>query len=896
MDRDPFGSDGEVEESWRSLRSDVRRRVRDEHAADDIVQETWLRALERGPEKKGRFRGWLHVVAKRLIYEASRSRRRRDERERHAAKPERFEGERAELGDSRVIRMLEGLPETYREVLRMRVVEELETADIARRLGRSQATVRSQLKRGLDLMRARLDGRGRSTPWVGILALLELLPGRSRWGNTVARWSAPAGGVACLVLMVVVVLASRFEVAPDSTASVASNSRSSGLAQEATVARAEPGDRVEVPTEAAVPSNRLPMVAGTVLDASRQPVEGAFVYVSATPKSEPRLVATSDDHGRFALQEIGTDRFLSAEHPDWIGSSRAYLDTASDPRALELALSAPAGTSKLHVVWADGSDVTNGLVRAEPVRSKGQLAVTSPGGRLDYAPRPGAPRTDRNGRAEVRWETEGRHAVTVTSPEFPAWKHEREIVYAGEAEVQIVVPLPVRRAGRVVDEGGLPVGGAQVELLDSGDSVLRGALADPWGRFEIDGVAPGLSRLRAYESGPCGRSCLYEGDVEPGSELELVVSEGFTLCGRATDAEVLAGWTVRLVRLHKVGQVLSVRTTTTDEAGRFTFAGCPTEANLRVDLIQPGSEVLFAWTSEISDRANIRLVPTQDGRPTARLEGEFRAPSKDEIPLLVEIRSQDPEMSLLLRPDPLTGRFTTPLLPKGGYAIFAWLPRHGTWRAGQIQLAAEETKKQLFEVPPTGRVSVEPTLIGGRTDQIMVRIDTPGFNSYGLDSPGLKVLYRELVADPDGKRFVADVAPGDYRVEVFVDGHSASRSDVCVESRTTTRCEMEIHVGIPILLRLVLPLGPLANGERLQLTVGTARESRSNQPLTMHRATPGGLECPVVLPVDATHLEITTTNVEGRVLRRGEIEVPLGLASLEARPTLEIEVKYVEAW
>lgn len=145
---------------WRSLHRHVSVSLRAADRADDVVQDAWLRFLSRPPDQRERVRGWLRVVAERLVLEDSRRRRSRLERERAVARAEvENVHARPSAEDSLVLRRLAELRDPYREVVRLRYLDDLATAEIAARLGRSQATVRSQIKRGLDLLRTRLGDR-----------------------------------------------------------------------------------------------------------------------------------------------------------------------------------------------------------------------------------------------------------------------------------------------------------------------------------------------------------------------------------------------------------------------------------------------------------------------------------------------------------------------------------------------------------------------------------------------------------------------------------------------------------------------------------------------------------------------------------------------------------------
>src|ERR1041385_5800924 len=65
--------------------------ARDEAAADDLVQETWLKALERRGPDRGPTRGWLRAVLRNFAFRRMRSERRLRARELRAASPESSE-------------------------------------------------------------------------------------------------------------------------------------------------------------------------------------------------------------------------------------------------------------------------------------------------------------------------------------------------------------------------------------------------------------------------------------------------------------------------------------------------------------------------------------------------------------------------------------------------------------------------------------------------------------------------------------------------------------------------------------------------------------------------------------------------------------------------------------
>src|SRR5262245_2956209 len=160
----------------------LARSLLDEHRAEDVVQQTWVAALERPPRAPGRLRAWLAIVAKNFAVRAARSEDRRVRREQAAARPERvpstaevFEREAARR---RVVEAVVALAEPYRSAVLLRYFESLPPREIAARLDVPVATVQTRLKRALAQLRARLDAEhgGDGRAWALALAPLAAPP------------------------------------------------------------------------------------------------------------------------------------------------------------------------------------------------------------------------------------------------------------------------------------------------------------------------------------------------------------------------------------------------------------------------------------------------------------------------------------------------------------------------------------------------------------------------------------------------------------------------------------------------------------------------------------------------------------------------------------------------
>lgn len=142
----------------------------DRHWAEDLLQETWLRAY-RGLtqlQEPGGLRGWLltiaqHVLADSLKRKSSQKRNEPPRADPHilaeltSQRPSPSEcAERTDLHDQ-VLAVLRSLPEEYRLPLTLRYVMEADYETIETQLGLTNGALRGLLHRGLKILRARLE-------------------------------------------------------------------------------------------------------------------------------------------------------------------------------------------------------------------------------------------------------------------------------------------------------------------------------------------------------------------------------------------------------------------------------------------------------------------------------------------------------------------------------------------------------------------------------------------------------------------------------------------------------------------------------------------------------------------------------------------------------------------
>ncbi len=185
-----------------SVRGLARALVGDEHLAEDIVQDAWLRALRSPGSSQASVGRWLPTIVRRLAQNQRRAAARRADhegrfpgdvaQESHALALERLEVQRE------VLEQVVALREPYRTAIYLRYWEGLEPQTISERLGVPTKTVKTRLARALVELRERLDSRhgGQRERWLGALVPFAF-PDAPALGA-----AAATGGIAAGVLIV----------------------------------------------------------------------------------------------------------------------------------------------------------------------------------------------------------------------------------------------------------------------------------------------------------------------------------------------------------------------------------------------------------------------------------------------------------------------------------------------------------------------------------------------------------------------------------------------------------------------------------------------------------------------------------------------------------------------
>ena len=173
-----------VERHGPMVRSVCRRALRDDHAADDAFQATFLLLVRKARTLRSAnaLGPWLHRVALRVAIRAERSATKRRAKEfaspeilNRAASPEAADGDLSRLLHEAV----DSLPEKYRAPIVMCYLEGRTHDEAAMTLRWPIGSVKGRLSRGREVLKARLARRGVVAPAALILAAMATEAGAS---------------------------------------------------------------------------------------------------------------------------------------------------------------------------------------------------------------------------------------------------------------------------------------------------------------------------------------------------------------------------------------------------------------------------------------------------------------------------------------------------------------------------------------------------------------------------------------------------------------------------------------------------------------------------------------------------------------------------------------------
>jgi RNA polymerase sigma-70 factor (ECF subfamily) len=161
------GAEWGVGSMYRDLNPAVLRylRIQGAREPEDVASETWMsvaRGLKGFRGDEADLRRWVFTIARRRLIDARRREGRRPERPIGPAEDARAGGDVEEealeaLSTDRVRSILSSLPVDQADVLLLRVIAGLDTAEVARIVGKRAGTVRVLQHRALAKLAVRLS-------------------------------------------------------------------------------------------------------------------------------------------------------------------------------------------------------------------------------------------------------------------------------------------------------------------------------------------------------------------------------------------------------------------------------------------------------------------------------------------------------------------------------------------------------------------------------------------------------------------------------------------------------------------------------------------------------------------------------------------------------------------
>ncbi len=496
--------------SW--VRRLARTLVADAHLAEDLTQDTFVRALEHPPRADQPLRGWLATVMRNLAAQGRRGEGRRSAREARAARPEPGDASDdvvARVATQRgVVEAVLALDEPYRTTLLLRYFEELPPRRIAARQGVPVSTVKTRLARGIAALRQRLDEShgGDGKAWLGALLPLTRWP-EGAWAPSLSTVSFGVLAVNAKVLAVCLLLALAGTIAvvatrgddPAAATGVTAagveaaapiepelatpERRTAGEARVLDATRRAPVEPATTPAYAASPAPaEASALRGRVIDVDSVPVAG--VAVGFGPGAASGATARSGAGGAFSLPAGDATGHLYVDDEHWTTVLAGARVPRSSGKEAVVVVAPPLLLGGAVVDAASGLAIDGAHVRVELPRDfRADFALD-----LDHSiDVPRSTRTDASGRfAFVQAPRVPSARLTCAAEGFLAYDEPLPLV----ADDRLVIALerPALQGtlltGRVVAPGGAPVPDAKVSL---GIDVRT---TDERGEFSFDLAAP----------------------------------------------------------------------------------------------------------------------------------------------------------------------------------------------------------------------------------------------------------------------------------------------------------------------------------------------------------------------------------------------------------------------
>lgn len=759
--------------------------------ADDAVQDAVLAALTRRPSRLLNLRAWVDAVLRHRVRRLARREAQRVKVEGAVARPEALPGSdeiaaTAEL-HHRLTAEVSALPEPYRAAIVLRFLHGLDTQEVARRTGVPLETTRTHLKRGLALLRQRLDGRYDSrAAWTG-LATLGLRPTYPLVATATLMSLKPiAVAVAALAAAVLFWVLARGSTPPAAgptpgpeVAKLSTDSPPAPLPTREAPLRAA----VEVPAAAADRFDPDVLSGRVVADDGGAPIGGAVVVLSwcdadefscldleYSQRVEELGAATTDADGRFRFPVRRARLHRLAVRAAGF-APRSLMQCSG---GAEVSVTLTQGVTLRGVVTAQGKPLA-GILLHIVERGGSELATTASvvEGSFECRELP---------RVVVFVQVRSAHHAEV-------WR-EVDLTANPLAEVEIDLEPGRIVTGRIVDAAtGRSI--AKAEVSDAWTfPAPRTATSDDAGQFTLAGVETRRAELHVRAPGYAADWQRPPSDVaEP--VVEFALRRGATVRGRLVDRQakpVSGAYVAVAADFHYVGRVhTDWRRGQMSPGGRFEVSGLRGVSQLMVRA--PGFGVLIydlpreLAEASVLDLGDITLAPPAGLEGHVRDEAGARVPGAsvtilgtnadratafaDLGPAVTLGAGANPREVIHFRPTTRRtardGGFRFGALAAGSYEVSVDVPGCRTVRVGPVAVVDGEVAAGVEVVVARGRV-------------IAGRVDLPA----GIASEAVGKL--TLVAcdlTSNDQRTARAAADGSFRITGLVDGRYALSALEC---------------------------------------------------------------------------------------------------------------------
>ncbi|HSF39514.1 MAG TPA: carboxypeptidase regulatory-like domain-containing protein [Thermoanaerobaculia bacterium] len=554
-----------------------------------------------------------------------------------------------------------------------------------------------------------------------------------------------------------------------------------------------PGEapRIAVPAEAPVkivlsPASR---VSGRTLGPDEKPVPGARVILmemqetnrggrsSRMPGRFEQGVA--DEDGAFVFENVAPGSInLSAMAPRRQNAELQGLEVRAGQELADVDLVlAPAATIEGRVLSPTGRPVPGAEVVVQEAGESGMIGFS----RLRAT-------ADGDGVYFLDGVPPGPRTLAASAEGYRRTVRDLD-VRAGENALDFDLETGLEISGRVVDDSGAPLAGAQVSLRsDMPSPNMPRLLTGADGVFRFAGLSDGTFRVFALKTGYTDTSRGQEVTLSGSSvgSLEIKLAPGGEITGHISGlpfdqlakVRVFAGWETNTGRVDP-------------------------EGNYRITNLRPGDWEVRAVVpdSALHAEGKVTLPP---GAPEARLDLRFGGGFELQG-FVTRNGSPLPGASVSLRrlgdrPYPLTA--TT---DAGGVFLLRGLEA-GNWEMEVTHASGRTRHEERLEI--TGdrevRIDLRTGSLAGRVLDASGAGPVPGAKVSLEGTDGRPVFLADTTSDSRGAFRLSEVSEGAWTLRVAKDGYASAREDVRIDGSPIEDLEVRLQPteGITVEVRL----------------------------------------------------------------------------------------------